>query len=228
MAELARRWDDLDAELAVDGIGPAPAHRDELLRRWSETGRRYHDRSHLAAVLTHLERFAAPRRPSPVARLGAWYHDAVHDPAAGGGDEERSAGLARDHLVERGAPASVVTAVVEAVRATAGHLADPAGPLPDDRALLLDADLAVLGSDPVRYDAYVAGVRAEWGHLDDGAWSRGRLAVVEALAGRRRLYLTPTAATERTAVARRNLAAEAGRLRRAVAAAGTRSIDESN
>jgi predicted metal-dependent HD superfamily phosphohydrolase len=207
--DLVARWARLDHDLAAHGLDPAPAHRDELLARWDEPARRYHGTAHLRAVLGHLDRWSGPAGPGPVARLAAWYHDAVHEPAGPGDDEARSAALARDHLVRRGAPAPLVDAVADAVVATAGHLRDPDGPVPAERALLLDADLAVLGTDPASYARYVEGVRAEWGHLDDEAWARGRAAVVAALSARRRLYLTPRASTERTATARRNLAAEA-------------------
>ena len=52
--------------------------------------------------------------------------------------------------------------VGDLVRATAAHGAAA----DDDTAVLLDADLAVLGSDPAAYQAYVTGVRTEYGHVD--------------------------------------------------------------
>ena len=39
---------------------------------------------------------------------------------------------------------------------------------------MVDADLAVLGSEPAAYQAYVTGVRAEYGQLDDEQWRTGR------------------------------------------------------
>ena len=50
--------------------------------------------------------------------------------------------------------------------------------------MLLDADLAVLGSEPAAYQAYVTGVRAEYGHVDDAAWATGRAAVLRGLLDR--------------------------------------------
>ena len=207
-ADLVARWDDLDHDLAARwGLPAAPHHRDELLGRWHEPHRRYHDVAHLAAVLGHLDRWTGDGRDRDAARVAAWYHDAVQQPGAGD-DEARAADLARAHLADRGAPAELVDTVVAAVLATADHLRDPDADPPPAVAVLLDADLAVLGADPDTYAAYRRGVRAEWPHLDDATFARGRRTVVTALAARRRLYLTEVAARERGAAARENLTAE--------------------
>ena len=65
-------------------------------------------------------------------------------------------------------------AVGALIEATAGHEATDE----PDRAVLLDADLAVLGSEPSAYQAYVTGVRVEYAHVDSEAWSVGRAAVL--------------------------------------------------
>ena len=46
-----------------------------------------------------------------------------------------------------------------------------------DTAVLLDADLAVLGSEPASYQAYVAGVRSEYAHVSPDDWRTGRTRV---------------------------------------------------
>jgi len=58
---------------------------------------------------------------------------------------------------------------------TAGHEVDEG-----DRAgaLLVDADLWILSSPPDRYDRYAADVRAEYAHVPDDLWRRGRGAVL--------------------------------------------------
>jgi predicted metal-dependent HD superfamily phosphohydrolase len=80
--------------------------------------------------------------------------------------------------------------------------ADPAA------ALLCDADLAILGAAPSDYARYRADVRAEWGHLDDAAFTAGRAAVVARLQARPWLFVTPFAAETWEAAARHNLATE--------------------
>ena len=55
-----------------------------------------------------------------------------------------------------------------------------------ERHVLLDADLAVLGSEPAAYAAYATGVRVEYGHLPDEGWRIGRGEVLRRLLERPR------------------------------------------
>ena len=61
-----------------------------------------------------------------------------------------------------------------------------------DTAVLLDADLAVLGSEPASYQAYIAGVRSEYAHVSAAAWRNGRTWVLQSFLDRPSLYATPT------------------------------------
>ncbi|HXR68969.1 MAG TPA: hypothetical protein VN712_10085, partial [Dermatophilaceae bacterium] len=75
----------------------------ELLERWNEPGRRYHTTRHLVEMFSALEELEGAgevdARQCSVARVAAWFHDAVYDPAARSGtNEEDSAALARDVL----------------------------------------------------------------------------------------------------------------------------------
>ena len=153
-------------DVAADaGLAPSPdvaaAGRD-LLARYREVGRHYHDGGHLLAVLRALDELAAPGPPSAALRLAAWYHDAVYDPTAAAGDNERrSAELAERGLARLGVAAPLVADVASLVRATATHRLDGIGaPLVAEAALFLDADLAVLGGTAAEYDRLLAAVEA--------------------------------------------------------------------
>ena len=76
-----------------------------------------------------------------------WFHDAVYD---GQANEERSAALARRALTELGFSASSIADVETLILATKTHAEDG---LPENACEFLDADLAILGSDPDRYRA---------------------------------------------------------------------------
>lgn len=193
----------------------ATAVLESVLARHREPHRRYHGVGHVAWVLRHL---ATLSRSEPHDDLGAivaaaCFHDAVYDPRAVD-NEAASARLARTSLAGLGWPAERVEHVVSMVEATAGHVTDAAssgraGATVDaDTAVLLDADLAVLGSDPAAYLEYSRGVRAEYAHVDDTAWRDGRAAVLRTLLARRRVYLTATARERWEVRARANLRAE--------------------
>ena len=130
--------------------------------------------------------------------LAALFHDAIYDPRAAPGENERaSAELARATVGDE--------EVVRLVLLTAGHDVDP-----DDRngAVLADADLWVLGSPPDRYRRYAADVRAEYAFVDDDAWRAGRSAVLRGFLDRPRLYVTDRFHARLDGAARRNLVGE--------------------
>jgi len=173
----------------------------DLVRRWRQEHRHYHDVRHLADVLSGLERVGADAADRPV-RLAAWFHDAVYDGADG--DEERSAALAAE-LLDGVASAGEVDEVVRLVRLTRTHdpsRADRAG------AALSDADLAVLAAPAARYDIYVRDVRVDYAHVGDSAWAVGRTRVLDDLLGRERLFATRYGVAHWESAARANLLRE--------------------
>ncbi|MER5949606.1 hypothetical protein ABT127_26495 [Streptomyces sp. NPDC001904] len=185
------------------GTDPYP-YADNLLTRWAEPHRRYHTRTHLTAVLDHidvLERHAA--NPDTV-RLAAWFHDAVYRPDRSE-NEERSAALAERALTEAGLPRSQVTDVARLVRLTVTH--DPADGDPDGETLC-DADLAILAADPAAYAAYTRAVREEYAFVPDEAFREGRAAILRQLLDLPALFRTPYGKRHWESPARDNLTTE--------------------
>jgi predicted metal-dependent HD superfamily phosphohydrolase len=201
-ADLLERW------TGLAGPGAEAVGRD-LLGRWSEPHRAYHDVAHLRAVLDAVDLLAEHAVDPTAVRLAAWFHDAVHEGEAGA-DEEASAVLAERVLPDVGVPPARVADVARLVRLTAGH--DPATG-DADGAVLCDADLAVLGGEPAAYAAYAAAVRREYSAVPDEAFRAGRAAVLERLLALDPLYRTPTARRLWAEQAAANLRAELGRLR---------------
>ena len=178
---------------------------DEVVARHREPHRRYHGVRHVTWVVRHVHALAAEVELADVDAVvaAAFFHDAVYDPTAAD-NEESSARLAERVLGELGWSAPRCHAVGAMVRATAAHGA----PADTDTAVLLDADLAVLGSDPAAYQAYVTGVRAEYAHVDAAAWQVGRGQVLRDLLARRPLFATAPAQQRWGARAAANMTAE--------------------
>lgn len=191
---LADRWPLADHD----------ALRDDLLAAWDRPG--YHDLRHLEEVLDRLDELAAAgaRFDPTLAALAAWFHDAVYDGAAD--DEERCARWA-----ERALPAAYADEVARLVRMTADHR-----PAEDDptAAALSDADLGILAAPRERYDAYVAGVRADFAHVGDDGFRAGRAAVLRDLVGRAHLFSTLQARELWAEAAQANLERELAELER--------------
>jgi predicted metal-dependent HD superfamily phosphohydrolase len=196
--------------------GPAhDGYLDALLIRYAEVHRHYHTATHIMFVLRHLHDMAlqSAAQPSPEVVAAGLYHDAIYDPKVDN-NEALSAVLAARDLTEIGWPTQRCDSVAAMIIATAGHLADPArsrgrGPdRADDTAMLLDADLAILGAEPGAYQAYVNGVRAEYAHVDDGQWRTGRSVVLQHFLDRSRLFVTDYMYAAAEHRARANIEAE--------------------
>lgn len=187
-----------------------PDLRDALLAAYAEPHRSYHSTRHLAEVLEHVDllltetpEVAEVAGSRDAVLLAAWYHDAVYDGSRD--DEERSAALAESTLTEAAVPAPLVAEVARLVRLTADHRpgdADLAG------QVLCDADLAILGSDPDRYDEYAADVRTEYAHLDEPTFRDGRARVLRSLLEKPALFHTTRGRALWEEAARRNVERE--------------------
>ena len=205
MRDLEHDWAaTVRAAGATADDGAVTAAGRDLLARWRAPERHYHDAEHLAEVLDGVDVLAASARDVSAVRLAAWFHDAVYE-GRPGDDEQRSAELAQTVLTDLGVPAERAGEVRRLVLLTAGH--DPA---PDDQdgAVLSDADLAILASDPERYGRYVRSVRAEYPHVPEEMFRAGRAAVLRALDAAPHLYRTPPARERWEAPARANITAE--------------------
>lgn len=75
-------------------------------------------------------------------------------------------------------------------------------------AVFHDADLWILSAPPERYREYQAQVRAEYAHVPDALFARGRGAILGGFAQREAIYRTATAHREWEAAARHNVAQE--------------------
>jgi len=209
-----------ESEIRATWRHVAGAHHDSfvdsLLTRYAEPHRRYHTATHIMLVIRHLHDMcrAASTQPSPEVLAAALYHDAIYEPATGD-NEARSADIAARQLDEIGWPAVRCDAVAAMILATGGHT-QPAVPDTNDydTTMLLDADLAILGSEPAAYSAYVNGVRAEYGHIDDVAWATGRAQVLRRFLYRPRLFATEYMHDLYEHRARANIEAELASLRR--------------
>ena len=177
---------------------------DDVLARHREPHRRYHTVAHVAWVLRVVDELLRLETvPDPPAiRVAAIFHDAVYD-ARHADNEARSADLAAAATTRLGWSSERSALVSRLILATAAHEAGDPG-----EAVLLDADLSILGADPSTYAAYVRGVRAEYAHVDADAWASGRAAVLQRFLVRPHIYATSLLRDRAELDARRNLGAE--------------------
>ncbi|WP_430407101.1 HD domain-containing protein [Janibacter sp. G349] len=191
------------------------ALREELLARWGEPHRSYHDPVHLAEVLAALDELAEgghlAGRDRHLAAMVGWFHDAVYETGgAPGASEEASARLAEERLTALGLPPADVATIARLVRESATHEMSAGDPVSQ---AFHDADLWILSAPADRFDGYCAQVRIEYRQVPAADFARGRSAVLTPFVERERLYLTDHAHEHWSGRARVNLRRELDRLR---------------
>ncbi|GGE75455.1 DUF4031 domain-containing protein [Nesterenkonia cremea] len=190
---LSRAWSRLGGRLLETPATPAEWEDlgEGLLLRWSEHHRSYHALPHLAAVLhgvALLERHGeCAAEQGPALLLAAWYHDAVYAGTAGE-DEEASARLAEDQL-SRMLPDHLTAETARLVRLTASHSPEEGD---HSGAVLVDADLEVLGRERALYRRYAQQVRQDYAHVPEEQFRAGRAQVLQRLLEAPPLFRTTT------------------------------------
>ncbi|PTA68887.1 phosphohydrolase [Deinococcus arcticus] len=143
---------------------------------------------------------------SPALALAVWGHDLIYDPRAGD-NEARSAQVFGAWLATQGA----VPAHMAQIRALILATQHTAAPATREEALLVDADLGILGASPADFAAYDAAIRQEYRHVPGPLYRIGRRKVLQGFLKRGRIYTTPEFA-ELEAQARANLAVALSKL----------------
>jgi|JI10StandDraft_1071094.scaffolds.fasta_scaffold09704_2 predicted metal-dependent HD superfamily phosphohydrolase len=176
----------------------------EVLAAYAEPGRFYHTELHLAEMTVFLAAHRDEIRNIENLLFACLYHDVVYD-ATKNDNEEQSAVRWRVDAQRLGLGPEQTEIVSILIMATKKHQ-----PVNDsfDMQVFLDADLAVLGSEPARYSDYRLAIRSEYAHVTESAYCEGRIAVLKKFLTRAQLYFTEGARTRFEAEARKNLSDE--------------------
>lgn len=174
---------------------------DELISRWNEPHRAYHDERHLEDVLLALNHLTVRgERVATETLLAAWFHDAVYTARESSGtensgpqssDEVDSARLASATLGQLGIDAGLSQRVGDLITATAPAMHLSAAPPP--LAHLLDADLSIFAASRDRYSEYTAAVRVEYAHIPHDTFREGRGRILSTYLDQPHIYRTPAA-----------------------------------
>ena len=168
---------------APEGWALLEGVRAFALPHYRAPDRAYHDDRHVRGMLTAL---GVRGVLTPALALAVWGHDVVYD-ARRHDNEARSADLMDDWLAAKQAPADVRMRVRSMILATR-HAGAPAT---REEALLVDADLGILGAPPELFATYDAAIRREYAHVPDGVYRPVRRGVLQGFLDRPRIYTTP-------------------------------------
>jgi predicted metal-dependent HD superfamily phosphohydrolase len=202
--KLKGRWLALAGELGLSG--PVREAGEDLLGRYAQPHRRYHNLGHLHDCLEWLDR-VRPQAGDPAAVEAAlWFHDTVYDVGAAD-NEARSAAMAREVLCSLGLASERIETIAQEILATAHQTP----PQTADAQLVCDIDLSILAAPAPKYDAYAAAIRAEAG-LAPAEFRQRRSEFLRARLQRPQLYHTAAFQLQCEAPARANMQRELAEL----------------
>lgn len=202
------RWARLWHETSC--CGDAGVWFDDLVERYSQPHRHYHNFGHIAACLTEFDSSCQLASQPVAVELAIWFHDAVYDPHAGD-NEEQSAQLAERCLSQSGASSHLRAAVTDLVLATKTHDASKH----TDAALVVDVDLSIFGKPEDRFWEYEAQIRREYDWVPDAVFAIKRATILKRFLTRGRIYSTKWFFQSHEMQARSNLEASLRKLQSA-------------
>ena len=172
-----------------------------VLAAYSAPGRHYHTLEHLAEMTCLLSDYRTLLPGHENVLFACLWHDFVYD-ARRADNEEQSAQLWLAAAVSLQIEPKQTGRVAQLILATRKHQ-----PSDDsiEMALFLDSDLAVLGAEPDRYEAYALGVRREYAHVAENEYRAGRSAVLKKFLDRQHLFFTEPMRNRFEAQARQNI-----------------------
>ncbi len=204
--QLEPAWREIAVHAGVPEAETRPIF-DDLCERYSAADRHYHNLKHIAQMLEIIERFRERVHDYPAVCLAVWFHDVIYDSRRK--DNEEQSAMYAIAILRRWVWESLRIHVSFLIGATKTHQARPGD---TDCQLLLDADLAILGSPPAEYDRYAHAIRQEYAWVSEDDYRAGRVQVLQSFLQRDRLYWTEPLFQTLELPARRNMQREIERL----------------
>lgn len=173
---------------------------ENLLGRYSEPHRKYHNDRHLDECLAGLAQVRAEATHPAEIELALWFHDAVYD-STSQDNEVRSAEWAHAACLEAGLAPDVADRVHDLVLATRHDNT----PLAGDARIIADIDLSILGAPAERFDEYEHEVRQEYAWVPAQFFRRERRRILKQFLSLPRIFGTAYFFNTFEAQARQNL-----------------------
>ncbi len=193
------RW--LDLWRRVGGKGYGQSVFDDLLARYSEPHRHYHNLDHWGFGLDQLDLIRDLSDQPDLVELAWAFHDSVY--VIGAQDNEvKSCQLAITILRKAKINGGVQVQVGALIMATK-HDREPST---TGERIIVDIDLAILGQDPQTFDQYEQKVREEYKRVDEETFWRIRKGILQGLLDRDQIYSTARFQALYASQARENLA----------------------
>ncbi|WP_414624836.1 hypothetical protein [Calothrix sp. CCY 0018] len=178
----------------------------QIVAAYSTPNRYYHNLEHIHHVLEVIQTLESQTEDleTKTVQLAAWFHDVVYNSKAND-NEQKSAEYADKVLLSLSIPSDIIKNVKNLILATKNHQA-----LTNDfdAQILLDADLAILSSNPNEYSKYTHAIRQEYIWVPEAKYFAARKQILQNFLQRENIYFTELMQQTKEKIARNNLETE--------------------
>lgn len=181
---LFDRWQNTCKSFSVDRILMKEVFT-HLVTAYSSPNRYYHNLEHIDRVLREIDLYCHRTQKLNIIQFAAWFHDAIYDSQAKD-NEEKSAEYADRLLKLLTVPEEKIAIITRLILNTKRHQAYKNDL---EAQILLDADLAILGTDAKEYQIYCDRIRQEYAWVSESKYSIERRKVLEQFLQRDRIYI---------------------------------------
>lgn len=173
---------------------------EKLQAAYSETHRHYHTTVHIESCLELFTEYrTAAVNPAEV-ECAIWFHDSIYNPMSSE-NELKSSDWAVRFLTKNACTKEQCSRVRKLIMATI-HDAPAIDP---DTQLLVDIDLAILGTDEQTYREFEDNVRREYKWVPGPLFRRARKKILQSFLDRESIYSTDPFRDKYESSARRNI-----------------------
>ena len=175
-----------------------------LYDAYSEVQRHYHSIQHIVECLEHFHQIKTYLDDTLSVELAIWFHDVIYNPQAH--DNEQQSADYMQRMLENVLGAEQIAKIYVWILATQVH-----APTADtDLAYLLDIDLAILASYPMRFAEYECQIQQEYAWVEPSLYVKKRQQLLRHFLETQPLYQTPFFQKRYECLAKQNLAQALG------------------
>ncbi len=183
IGRLRSRWQGLLKPFGENGY--VSAGFDDLVGRYSERHRHYHNLHHVSGCLDAFDGIAKLLVDPFAVEAAIWFHDVIYDPRSRK-NEARSADYARAYLSATSIESGILSGILYLIHLTR----HPSNPSTRDEKYLIDIDLSTLGAEPSQYDRYELWIRKEYAYVPGMLYKKGRRKLLNAFLDCEHIYRT--------------------------------------
>ena len=156
---------------------------EELVDAYSSLDRFYHNLTHIEDCLSIFDQTKSLAVHPEEVELAIWFHDSVYDTRRND-NEQRSAEWAKAVIIQTGVRSVIAERVSYSILATHHNteITDT------DSQLMADADLSMLGREPVVFWQYEENIRKEYSWVSESLFREKRIKVLQGFLDRQHIY----------------------------------------